>query len=67
MIISSSSLCLGLYDRSNTKNKPVVRFLQPCGNKFTIKRADKKNTTLKGLAPKIKRKKKKIKVKNELN
>ena len=36
-------------------------------NKFTIKRADKKNTTLKGLAPKIKRKKKKIKVKNELN
>ena len=38
VIISSSSLCLGLYDRSNTKNKPVVRFLQPCGNKFTIKR-----------------------------
>ena len=33
-------MCLGLYDRSNTKNKPVVRFLQPCGNKFTIKLHD---------------------------
>jgi hypothetical protein len=53
-----------IYDKNKAeiKNIPGLLFQK---NKFTIKRTDKKNNTLKGLAPM--RRKKKIKVKDKLN
>ena len=53
-----------IYDKvkGEIKTVPGLIFQK---NKFTIKRGDKKNNTLKGLAPL--RKKKKIKVKDKLN
>ena len=36
VVMLSPSLCL--YDRENTNTKPVVRFVQPCGNKATLKK-----------------------------
>ena len=55
-----------IYDKIKGEIKTVPGLLFQ-KNKFTIKRSDKKNNTLKGLAPTNKKKKKKIKVKDKLN